>query len=109
MISDGSISANKRGKVVNTVLTKIAGFLVHRLPNSTYAKDMGIEVKGIAQYHVASELCAASESQNMMLYSDGTTKFGCSYTTFEVQKNDGQLLAVEMGEVVQLMPKLDVS
>ena len=54
MISDGSISANKRGKVVNTVLTKIAGFLVHRLRNSTYAKDMGIEVKGIAQYHVAS-------------------------------------------------------
>ena len=41
----------------------------------------------------------------MMLYSDGTTKFGCSYTTFEVQKNDGQLLAVEMGEVGQLMPK----
>ena len=70
---------------------------------------MGIEVKGIAQQHVASELCAESESQNMMLYSDGTTKFGCSYTTFEVQKNDGQLLAVEIGEVGQLMPKLDVS
>ena len=66
---------------------------------------MGIEVKGIAQYHVASELSAESEFQNMMLYSDGTTKFGCSYTTFEVQKNDGQLLAVEMGEVGQLMPK----
>ena len=29
----------------------------------------------------------------------------CSYTTFEVQKNDGQLLAVEMGQVGQLMPK----
>ena len=42
LISDGSISANKREKVVNIVLTKIAGFLVHRLPNSTYAKDMGI-------------------------------------------------------------------
>ena len=105
MISDGSVSGNKRGKVVNIVLTKIAGFLVHRLPNSTYAKDMGIEVKGIAQYHVASELSAESEFQNMMLYSDGTTKFGCSYTSFEVPKNDGQLLAVEMGEVVQLMPK----
>ena len=32
-------------------------------------------------------------------------KFGCCYTIFEVQKNDGQLLAVEMREVGQLMPK----
>ena len=46
-----------------------------------------IEVKGIAQYHIALELCAESECQNMMLYSHGTTKFGCSYTTFEVRKN----------------------
>ena len=45
-------------------------YLVHRLPNSAYAKDIGIEVKGIAQYHVVSELSAESECQNMMLYSD---------------------------------------
>ena len=29
LISDSSVSANKREKVVNIVLTKIAGFLVH--------------------------------------------------------------------------------
>ena len=48
----------------------------------------GLKVKSMAQYHVASQLSAESESQNMRLHRDGTTKFGCSYTTFKVQKSD---------------------
>ena len=75
------------------------GSKVDRLQKSTYAKDTGIEVQGTAEYHVASELSAKSECQNMMLHSDGTTKFGHSYTTFDVQKSDGKLLAVGMREV----------
>ena len=67
-------------KVVNIVLTKTAGVQVDRLPKSTYAKDKGIEVQGMAQYHVASELSAESECQNMTLHSDDTTKFGHSCT-----------------------------
>ena len=104
-ISDGGVSANKNEKVVNIVLTKITRLQVDRLPKSTYAKDIGIEVRGMAQYHVASELSAESECQNMMLHSDGTTKFGCPYTTFDVQKSDGQLLVVGMRAAGQLMPK----
>ena len=84
LISDGGVSANKIEKVVNIVLTKIAGLQVDRLPKSAYAKYVGIEVRGMAQYHVASVLSAESECQNMVLHSDGTTKFGCSYTTFDV-------------------------
>ena len=68
MVSDGGVSANKVEKVVNIALTKIAGVQVDRLPKSTYAKDMGIEVRGMAQYHVASELSAESEYQNMTLH-----------------------------------------
>ena len=44
LVSDGGVSANKVEKVVNIVLTKIAGVQVDRLPKSTYAKDMGIDV-----------------------------------------------------------------
>ena len=36
----------------------------------------------------------------MMLYSDGTIKFRCCYTTFDVQKSDGQLLVAGMRELV---------
>ena len=78
LISDGGVSAKKIEKVVNIVLTKMAGLQVDRLPKSTYAKDMGIEVRGMAQCYVASELSAESECQNMMLHSNGTTKFGRS-------------------------------
>ena len=42
---------------------------------STYAKDMEIEVRGMAQYRVALELSAESGCQSMRLQSDGTTKF----------------------------------
>ena len=35
----------------------------------------------------------------MKLHSDDATKFGRSYTTFDVQKSDGQLLVVGMREV----------
>ena len=84
---------------MSIVLTKIAGLQVDTLPKSTSAKDMGIEVRGMAQYHVASEVCSESEYQNMRLHSDGTTKFGCSYTTFEVQKSDLKLPVAEMREV----------
>ena len=94
MVSVGGISANKVEKVVNIVLTKIAGVQVDRLPKSTYAKDMGIEVRGMAQHHVASELSVESECQNMTLHSDGTTKFGRPYTTI-----DGKLLVVGMRKV----------
>ena len=99
LISDGGVSANKIEKEVNFVLTTIAGFQVHRLSKSTYAKDMGIEVKSMTQYLGASELSAESESQNMRLHSDGTAKFGCSYTTFEVHKGIGQLLVIEIRDV----------
>ena len=47
LIFDGGVSANKIEKEVNFVLTKIAGFQVHRLSKSTYTKDMGIEVKSM--------------------------------------------------------------
>ena len=99
LISDGCVSANKIEKVVNIALTKIAGLQADRLPKSTYPKDMGIKVRVMAQYRVASELSAESECQNMTLHSDGTTKFGRSYTTFDVQKSDGQLLVAGMREI----------
>ena len=35
----------------------------------------------------------------MTLHSDDATKFGRSYTTFDVQKSGGQLLVVGMREV----------
>ena len=70
---DGGVSANNIEKVVNIVLTKITGLQVDKLPKSTYAKDMGIEERGMTQYHVASELSAEfPRCTAMALQSFGT-------------------------------------
>ena len=46
LISYAGVSANKVDKVVDIVLTQIAGIQVDRLPKSTFAKDMAIESRG---------------------------------------------------------------
>ena len=56
LISFAGVSANKVEKVVDIVLTQIAGIQVDQLPKSTFAKDMEIESRGVEQYQIASEL-----------------------------------------------------
>ena len=97
LISFAGVSANKVNKVVDIVLTQIAGIQVDRLPKSTFAKDMAIESRGVAQYQIASEL--SRNCANMTLHSDGTTKHGHSYTTFDVINEQGKLLVCGLWEV----------
>ena len=52
----------------------------------------------MAQYQIASELSAGS-CANMTLHSDGTTKHGCSYTTFDLVNQEGKLLVCGLWEV----------
>ena len=86
----GGVSANKIEKVVHVVLNKIARLEVDRLPKATFAKYMALEVRGLAQYHIASEL--SGDCQNITLDSDGTSKLGRSYTTFDLKKMMGHCL-----------------
>ena len=52
---------------------------------------------GVAQYQIASEL--SGNCTNMTLHSDGTTKHGHSYTTFDVINEQGKLLVCGLWEV----------
>ena len=83
---------------MDIVLTQIAGIQIDRLPKSTFAKDMAIESRGVAQYQIDSELSAGS-CNNMTLHSDGTTKHGRSYTTFDLVNKEGKLLVCGLREV----------
>ena len=58
---------------------------------------MAIELKGMAQYQIASEL--SGSCNNITLHSDGTTKHGPSYTTFDVINEQGKLLVCGPREV----------
>ena len=98
LISFSGLGANKFDKVVDIVLTQITGIQVDRLPKSTFAKDMAIESREVAQYQIASELSSGS-CNNMTLHSDGTTKHSRSYTTFDVINKQGKLLVCGLREV----------
>ena len=68
LISYACVSANKFDKVVDIELTKIAGIQVDQLPKSTFAKDMAIKSRGVAEYQAASKL--SGSCTNLTLHSD---------------------------------------
>ena len=58
---------------------------------------MAIESNGVAQYQIASDL--SGNCTNMTLHSDGTTKHGRSYTTFDVINEQGKSLVCGLQDV----------
>ena len=58
---------------------------------------MAIKLRGVGQYQIASEL--SGNCTKMRLHSDGTTKHGPSYTTFDVINEQGKLLVCGLWEV----------
>ena len=67
--------------VIRSVLKNIAGFEVDRLPQPGTLVRMYAEMKGLAYQQVAEEL---SEQGNLTLHSDGTSKFGQHYGSFQI-------------------------
>ena len=63
---------------------------------------------GVAQYQIASEL--SGNRTNMTIRSDGMTKHGRSYTTFDVINEPGKLLVCGLREVgaVDAQSQLDL-
>ena len=71
--------SKKVDKVVDIVLTQNADS--SRLITKIYlCQGHGNRIKGVAEYHIASELSAGS-CTNMALHSDGTLKLDHSYIT----------------------------
>ena len=85
-------------KVIKIVLEKLAGIECERLPKATFSKCMLIEAHGWAQLQIASEL-ANCEDDDLVLQSDGTSKKGHLYTTFDATNNEEQFFVLGMQEV----------
>ena len=66
--------------VIRSVLKNIAGFEVDKLPQPGTSVRMYAEMKGLACQQV-EEL---SEQDNLTLHSDGTSKFGQYYGSFQI-------------------------
>ena len=67
--------------VIRSVLKNIAGYEVDKLPQRGTLVRMYAEMKGLACQQVAEEL---SKQENLTLHSDGTSKFGQHYGSFQI-------------------------
>ena len=92
------LSTRNVEKVIKIVLEKLAGIECDRLPKATFSKYILIEAHGLAQLQIATEL-ANCEDNDLVLQSDGTSKKGHSYITFDATNNEGQFFVLGMREV----------
>ena len=76
------------------VLEELVGIEVDKLPKATIANYMLLEARMVAQIQVADELTRADFSLNAKntLHSDGTSRKGHSYQTYDIKMNDGTTL-----------------
>ena len=84
------VSTRNVKNVIEIALRDLLGIEVTQLPKPTFANYMLWEARYVAQIHVTDELTNAVE--NSTLYSDGTSKKGHSYATFDYQKPDGTII-----------------
>ena len=66
--------------VIRSVFKNIAGFEVEKLPQPGTLVRMYAEMKGLAYQQIEE----GSKQDNLTLHSDGTTKFGQHYGSFQI-------------------------
>ena len=71
--------------VIRSVLKHMVSIEVKELPQSTSLVRMFAEMKGLACQQLAEEL---GKQENLTLHSDGTSKYGQHYYSFQVSTQD---------------------
>ena len=80
-------------KVLEIVLRDLHRLEVAQLPGKTFSNLMMLEAPYVAQIHVADELSITIlNDPDNTLHSDGTSKKGHSYLTYDYNKGDGTTL-----------------
>jgi len=82
--------------VIRSVLKNIAGFEVDKLPQPGTLVRMYAEMKGLAYQQIAEEL---SEQTNLTLHSDGTSKYGQHYGSFQISV-EGSVYTLGLSEML---------
>ena len=71
--------------VIRSVLKHIASFEIKELPHLTTLTQMFSEMKGLACQQLSEEL---QKGDNFTLHSDGTSKYGQNFYSFEFSTPD---------------------
>ena len=89
------VSANKCEAIVRSVLEGF-GVNVDRLPKETCAKRMLLECRALAWMQLSECL---SDERDVTVMSDGTSKYGHHYETFDVSMKDGRVYTLGLRDV----------
>ncbi|XP_071810818.1 uncharacterized protein [Apostichopus japonicus] len=90
-----NVGSNNCEDIVRTVLKGIVGLDVERLPKATFAKEMVFEARAMAQLQFCD---AVLEDDNLTLHSDGSTKFGHHYGSYDVSFGEGKVFTLGVRE-----------
>ena len=93
------VGINNIEKVVRTVLTNFTNMNIKRLTKATFARLMYTESRRLSQLQVAESLLKDYDSSCRTLHTDGTSKFGKHYGTYDVVTDQGQTLIAGIREV----------
>ena len=101
------VSASKIDPAIRTVL-KLVNKSVERLPSATLAKTMALEAGILSKVQLGEVI---SMTQFNTLHTDGTTKFGEKYATFNISTIEGSyslaLCDIKSGSATDALDTLD--
>ncbi|XP_066914210.1 uncharacterized protein [Clytia hemisphaerica] len=88
--------------VIRTVMSKLTGMEVGRLPKPSFAKYMLLEARALAQLQIADELTGGGKDialdSNNTLQSVGTSKHRRSFITYDINTGNGKNLFLGLRE-----------
>ena len=82
-----NVGIKKVEPVIRAVL-QLANMTCPHLPQHTAISDMLLEARALSQIQLAETLMV---TENNTLHSDGTTKFGQKYSSYQIATNDKAL------------------
>ena len=97
-----NISMNKVNDVIKTVLKKLAGKDIERLPTKAVHSRLLVEAKFIADVQVGKAMLANVDPTSILgntLHGDGTSKYHRHYQDFEVTTPAGQTYSIGLLEL----------
>ena len=102
LMCTAGLSARNMQHATEVVLKELTGIEVEQLPKTTFANYMLLEARMLAQIQVEDELTTADFiiNEENTVHSDGTSKKGHSYLTYDIKKkNDGTVLVAGLRSV----------
>ena len=93
------VGINNIEQVVNTVLTNFTNMNIECLPKASFTRLIYTKSGRLSQLQVAEELLKDYQNSSRTLHTDGTSKFGKHYGTYDVVTDQGQTLTAGIREL----------